>query len=154
MSNTHFVGKVIYKDYNEEKTFLRISIAVKNKMKGKDDVIYPCVAFKGVAQMLNKKYNKGDSVIVDQADFTSDRVQQADGSYKYYTNFIINRVDFLDFETSNSQLNEKLQKQKEHNDNIRQEIKDRELQPDPVIEDKSPEPKTETIDDFDDDIPF
>lgn len=158
MSNTNFQGTVIYKEYNPEKSFIKLNIAVKNRMKGKDDVIYPCVAFKGTAESLNEHFDKGNGIVIERADFTSDKVTNNDGSYKIFNNFIINEFKFpVRYESKNA-TPDHLKEQEKQNNKTREQIKEKEEKERKEAEKKERENNESTnsqkFDDFDDDIPF
>lgn len=79
---------------------LRFSVAVRRPRVGENGErqsdFVDCVAWEGLATNMAKNLVKGSLVSVE-ARFQSGTSQNEDGTKRYYTNVVAERVEFLDF---------------------------------------------------------
>ena len=94
MNNFNGHGRIIFKKLVGESGVLKYTIAIKNKMKDKDDNIIPCVSFGKTAEIINQYFEVGDPIIITNGTLTSNKYEKEGKKMTMYE-VVVNEFSFV-----------------------------------------------------------
>ena len=150
MNSFNGLGRIAGMNYIEASNVLKMTVAIRNPMKDKDDNFVPCVCFGKTAEFVNKYFKVGSPISIG-GSFSSSKYEK-DGNTMVSYEIIVNNAGFVPQESKKSVEGETKEMNKEYQEKKQEKQKTGKLA---QARQETPEAFGEVNDDeFDEDIPF